>query len=128
MIAGEDAPGVHPSIAHPPEILKEVQQRFGRYHLKDTFPGGRQKSDYLTLIDTDARAQTDAFAHLLKTRSWDFGLVFFSHTAMCQHYFWADMESNDPANPYRGVVESAYRARWIPRSVASSKRRDRMPT
>jgi predicted AlkP superfamily phosphohydrolase/phosphomutase len=110
MIAGEDAPGVHPSIAQPREILKEVQDRFGRYHLKDTFPGGRQKSDYLTLIDSDARAQTDVFTHLLKTRSWDFGLVFFSHTAMCQHYFWADMESNDPANPYRGVVESAYRA------------------
>jgi predicted AlkP superfamily phosphohydrolase/phosphomutase len=110
MIAGEDAPGVHPSIASPPEVLKEVQLRFGRYRLKDTFPGGRQKSDYLTLIDEDVRAQTDAFAHLLATRPWDFGLVFFSHTAMCQHYFWADMESKDPANPFRGVVESAYRA------------------
>ncbi|HEY1284119.1 MAG TPA: alkaline phosphatase family protein [Steroidobacteraceae bacterium] len=110
MIAGEDAPGVHPSIAQPRELLKEVTARFGRYHLKDTFPGGRQKSDYLTLIESDARAQTDVFAHLLATRSWDFGLIFFSHTAMCQHYFWADMESADPANPYRGVVESAYRA------------------
>jgi predicted AlkP superfamily phosphohydrolase/phosphomutase len=45
MIAGEDAPGVHPSIAYPPEILAEVTERFGRYPLKDTFPGGRQKSD-----------------------------------------------------------------------------------
>ncbi|MEJ1960427.1 MAG: alkaline phosphatase family protein [Gammaproteobacteria bacterium] len=110
MIAGEDAPGVHPSIATPPGLLREVTARFGRYRLKDTFPGGRQKSDYLTLIETDVRAQTDVFAHLLATRSWDFGLVFFSHTAMCQHYFWQDMESNDPANPFRGVVESAYRA------------------
>ena len=110
MIAGEDAPGVHPSIAQPREILREVTARFGRYPLKDTFPGGRQKSDYLTLIDADVRAQTYVFAHLLATRSWDFGLIFFSHTAMCQHYFWGDMQSNDPANPYRGVVESAYRA------------------
>ncbi len=67
MISGEDAPGVHPSIAYPREILKEVTQRFGRYRLKDTFPGGRQKSDYLTLIDEDVRAQTDVFAHLLAT-------------------------------------------------------------
>jgi len=110
MIAGEDAPGVHPSIAYPPEILKEVTSRFGRYRLKDTFPGGRQKSDYLALIETDVHAQTDVFTHLLATRPWDFGLVFFSHTAITQHYFWADMESKDPANPYRGVVESAYRA------------------
>jgi predicted AlkP superfamily phosphohydrolase/phosphomutase len=110
MIAGEDAPGVHPSIAYPRDLLKEVTARFGRYRLKDTFPGGRQKSDYLTLIDTDVRAQTEVFTHLLTTRSWDFGLVFFSHIAICQHYFWEDMDRNDPANPYRGMVESAYRA------------------
>jgi predicted AlkP superfamily phosphohydrolase/phosphomutase len=110
MIAGEDAPGVHPSIAYPPGLLQEVTARFGRYRLKDTFPGGRHKSDYLQLIDADAQAQTDVFAHLLATRSWHFGLVFFSHAAICQHYFWEDMESADPANPYRGLVESAYRA------------------
>ena len=110
MIAGEDAPGVHPSIAYPPGLLGEVTARFGRYHLKDTFPGGRRKSDYLSLIDADVQAQTDVFAHLLATRIWHFGLVFFSHAAICQHYFWEDMASNDPANPYRGLVESAYRA------------------
>jgi predicted AlkP superfamily phosphohydrolase/phosphomutase len=110
MIAGEDAPGVHPSIAYPPGLLGEVTARFGRYHLKDTFPGGRRKSDYLSLIDSDVQAQTDVFAHLLATRSWHFGLVFFSHAAICQHYFWEDMESRDPTNPYRGLVESAYRA------------------
>jgi predicted AlkP superfamily phosphohydrolase/phosphomutase len=110
MIAGEDAPGVHPSIAYPPGLLAEVTARFGRYRLKDTFPGGRKKSDYLALIEDDVRAQTDVFAHLLATRPWHFGLVFFSHAAICQHYFWADMESNDPTNPYRGLVESAYRA------------------
>ena len=110
MIAGEDAPGVHASIAYPPSLLGEITARFGRYRLKDTFPGGRQKSDYLALIEEDVRAQTDVFAHLLATRGWHFGLVFFSHAAICQHYFWADMASGDPANPYRGLVESAYRA------------------
>jgi predicted AlkP superfamily phosphohydrolase/phosphomutase len=110
MIAGEDAPGVHPSIAYPPGLLGEVTARFGRYHLKDTFPGGRRKSDYLALIDADVQAQTDVFAHLLATRIWHFGLVFFSHAAICQHYFWEDMASNDRTNPYGGLVESAYRA------------------
>ena len=110
MIAGEDAPGVHPSIAWPPGLLGEVTARFGRYPLKDTFPGGRRKSDYLSLIEADVRAQTDVFAHLLATRIWHFGLVFFSHAAICQHYFWQDMESGDRTNPYHGLVESAYRA------------------
>jgi predicted AlkP superfamily phosphohydrolase/phosphomutase len=110
MIAGEDAPGVHPSIAYPPGLLRELTTRFGPYPLKDTFPGGRKKSDYLALIDADVQSQTDIFAHLLATRSWHFGLVFFSHAASCQHYFWQDMESNDPTNPYRGLIETAYRA------------------
>ncbi len=73
-------------------------------------PGGRRKPDYLELIDADVQAQTDVFAHLLATRIWHFGLVFFSHAAICQHYFWEDMASNDSTNPYRGLVESAYRA------------------
>jgi len=110
VIAGEDAPGVHRSIAYPSGLLREVTARFGRYHLKDTFPGGRKKSDYLDLIEADVQAQADVFAHLLATRTWHFGLVFFSHAAICQHYFWQDMESNDPANPYHHLIESAYRA------------------
>ena len=110
MISGEDAPGPHPSIAHPPELYGEVVERFGRYRLKDIFPGGRRKSDYLTLIPEDVEKQTRVFEYLLATKPWDFGLVFYSATAIAQHYFWSDMTSDDPDNPYRGVIEDAYRA------------------
>jgi len=110
MISGEDAPGAHPSIAAPAEIYREVVGRFGRYRLKDIFPGGRKKSDYLTLISDDVPRQTDVFEYLLATRPWDFGMVFYSATAIAQHYFWSDMASNDPGNPYRDVVETAYRS------------------
>jgi predicted AlkP superfamily phosphohydrolase/phosphomutase len=110
VIAGEDAPGAHPSIAYPPELFKKVTEQFGPYPLKDTFPGGRERSDYLTVISDDARRQSEIFAHLLKSNEWDFALTFFSHTAMVQHYFWADHASGDAANPFRGVIESAYTA------------------
>jgi predicted AlkP superfamily phosphohydrolase/phosphomutase len=110
MISGEDAPGAHRSIAQPPEVYDEVVSRFGRYRLKDVFPGGRRKSDYLTLIPEDVEKQTDAFAHLLRSREWEFGIVFYSATAIAQHYFWADMSSDDPDDPYRSVVENAYKA------------------
>lgn len=110
MISGEDAPGAHRSIAHPPGIFDEVVERFGRYRLKDIFPGGRRKSDYLGLIPKDVRKQTDVFEHLLSTKDWDFGLVFFSATATAQHYFWSDMESGDAQNPYVDVIADAYRA------------------
>jgi predicted AlkP superfamily phosphohydrolase/phosphomutase len=110
MISGEDAPAPHPSIAHPPDLYGEVVRRFGRYRLKDIFPGGRQKSDYLTLVSEDVEKQTDVFAHLLATRPWDFGMVFYGATAITQHYFWSDMTAPDPSNPYRNVIETAYRS------------------
>lgn len=108
VISGEDAPGTHTSIAHPRGLYEEIIKEFGRYPLKDTFPGGRQKSDYLTLITADVKRQGEIFSHLLKNKEWDFGIMFFSQTAMVQHYFWADHESRDPANPFRTVIESAY--------------------
>ena len=110
MIAGEDAPGAHRSIAYPTSLYDELVKKFGRYRLKDIFPGGRDKIDYLTLIEDDVAAQTRAWSHLYASRIWQFGMCFFSATAIAQHYFWRDMASNDPNNPFRDVVRSAYRA------------------
>jgi predicted AlkP superfamily phosphohydrolase/phosphomutase len=110
MISGEDAPGAHRSIAAPPTVYDEVVARFGRYRLKDVFPGGRKKSDYLTLIPEDVAKQTDAFTYLLQSREWEFGMVFYSATAIAQHYFWANMTAQAPDDPYRSVVEDAYAA------------------
>ena len=110
MISGEDAPGAHPSIAHPPGLFEEITQRFGRYRLKDIFPGGREKSDYLTLIPEDVAKQTDVMEHLLTSKPWEFAMVFYSASAIAQHYFWSDMEDGSEANLYRNVVRDAYEA------------------
>lgn len=110
MISGEDAPAAHPSIAEPQPLYGEIVRRFGRYRLKDIFPGGREKADYLTLIGEDVDKQTDVFTHLFATKPWDFGMAFFSATAIAQHYFWADMTSTDADNAYRGIIENAYRS------------------
>jgi predicted AlkP superfamily phosphohydrolase/phosphomutase len=110
LIAGEDAPGAHPSIASPPQLYDEITARFGRYRLKDIFPGGREKSDYLTLPQEDVEKQTAVLEYLVRQHPTDFFMTFYSATAICQHYFWSDMLSQEVHNPYRGVVESAYRA------------------
>jgi len=109
MIAGQDAPGANRSIASPPSVYDEVINRFGRYRLKDIFPGGRRKEDYLTLIEEDIRKQTDVLEHLIATKPWDFFMTFYSATAMVQHYFWSDMESKDSGNPFRDVLPGTYR-------------------
>ncbi len=109
MISGQDAPGAHRSIAYPPTLYDDLVRRFGRYRLKDIFPGGRQKADYLTLLEEDTTRQAAVLEYLIAQQSWRFFLTFFSASAMAQHYFWSDMESDDPGNPFRDVVPTAYR-------------------
>ncbi|MGB7932473.1 MAG: alkaline phosphatase family protein, partial [Gammaproteobacteria bacterium] len=109
MIAGEDAPGAHRSIAAPPGLSDEITARFGRYRLMDIFPGGRQKSDYLTLPEEEVRKQTEVLEYLVEQHPTDLFFTFYSAIAICQHYFWSDMASEDPENPYRDVIQKAYR-------------------
>lgn len=106
---GEDAPGTHRSIVSPPSLYSEIVQKFGRYRLKDIFPGGRQKKDYLTLIEEDITKQTDVLEYLISGKKWDFFFTSYYATAVAQHYFWSDMESQDKNNPFRNVIETAYR-------------------
>ena len=110
MVAGQDAPGAHWSIAHPRRLYSEVTSRFGRYRLKDIFPGGRSKADYLKLVEEETRWQADVAEHLLRSEEWQFALVHFVASAFAQHYFWADHESDDPYNPYRDVIARCYAA------------------
>lgn len=108
MISGEDAPGAHPSIAYPSKIYHEIVGKFGRYRLKDIFPGGRKKEDYLTLVQEDIEKQTEVLAHLISNENWDFFLTFYSATAITQHYFWKDMQQGD--NEYKDVIKTAYKS------------------
>jgi predicted AlkP superfamily phosphohydrolase/phosphomutase len=108
IISGEDAPGAHRSIAYPNILYDEIVERFGRYRLKDIFPGGRKKEDYLTLVEEDVRKQTDVLTYLIENKSWDFFITFYSATAITQHYFWKDMQSKN--NIYKDVIKTAYKS------------------
>jgi len=107
MISGEDAPGAHHSIASPNKIYNEIVEKFGRYRLKDIFPGGRKKEDYLKLVEEDVKKQTDVLEYLVSEKNWDFFLTFYSATAITQHYFWKDMLEN---NEYKDIIKTAYKS------------------
>jgi len=109
MVSAYDAPGITRAIAAPPEIFDQITRRFGRYRPAEIFPGGRKKSDYLELFERETSRQAEVYAHLLGSNEWDFAMVYFVDAAMAQHYFWADMLSPDPADPYRNVLRTAYR-------------------
>lgn len=122
MISGQDAPGAHRSIANPPELFDALVQRFGPYRFKEIFPGGRQKSDYLTLFEEDTDARTDALEYLVAEQDWDLFFCYSSATAMAQHYFWGDMASKDPDNPFQPLVFKTFACldRMIGRMVAAA--------
>ena len=109
MISGQDSPAVDRRIASPPELYELLTRKFGRYRLKDIFPGGRDKQDYLALFPQEIDWQFEVLVELIATQPCDFFMTFVSATAMAQHYFWSDMEDSDNNNPYTGTIESVYR-------------------
>jgi predicted AlkP superfamily phosphohydrolase/phosphomutase len=109
MISGQDSPVVDRRIASPPELYDQLTSKFGRYRLKDIFPGGRDKQDYLALFPQEIDWQCEVLAELIATQPCDLFMAFVSATAMAQHYFWSDMEDADKDNPYSGTIESVYR-------------------
>jgi predicted AlkP superfamily phosphohydrolase/phosphomutase len=109
MISGQDSPAGNRSIASPPELYDSLVRKFGRYRLKDIFPGGREKEEYLGLFPQEIDWQSDIFAELITRRRCDLFMGFFSATAMAQHYFWADMDAAEENDPFADLIESVYR-------------------
>jgi predicted AlkP superfamily phosphohydrolase/phosphomutase len=109
MISGQDSPVVDRSIASPPDLYDALTRKFGRYRLKDIFPGGRSKQDYLELFPREIDWQCDVLAELITRQPCDFFMTFISATAMAQHYFWSDMDGGQHDDLFSGLIESVYR-------------------
>ena len=91
-ISGQDAPGSHVSMMWPPELYKELEAVFGRYHHKDIFPGPYNKTKYATVLHAETVRQIEVFAYLLARPDWRFLFLYSSATAFAQHYFWEDID------------------------------------
>lgn len=91
MISGQDAPGSHPSIMTPASLYDELSAAFGRYHLKDVFPGGQERSEYVALLAAELARQADVYEWIAGRKDWDCLVLYTSGVAMAQHYYWADM-------------------------------------
>lgn len=94
MISGQDAPGGHPSIMTPTKIFSDLESEFGRYHLKDVFPGGQDRQAYAALLESEIKRQSSVFEWIATNQQWDCLLLYTSGAAMAQHYYWSDMEKD----------------------------------
>jgi predicted AlkP superfamily phosphohydrolase/phosphomutase len=108
VIAGQDAPGDHPSIADPVSVWRDLRAQFGRYHVKDVFPGGQGKAEYAADFIAEIHAQAEVFRALVQRDDWDFLMLYANGAAMAQHYYWGDMAAED--GPFRDVIRSAFQA------------------
>lgn len=108
VIAGQDAPGAHRSIAKPARLYQEVVSRHGTYPVKSIFPGGRSKEDYLWLVDWECDQWVKILGTLAESQQWDLLVCYTGSTAMTQHYFWGDMIDEDESNEYRHIVKSSF--------------------
>ena len=116
MISGQDAPGSHPSIFHPRSLHQDLTQRFGRYHLKDVFPGGQSRDEYARMIPGEVERQTNHLEYLIGSQDCDFFMCYYAATAMSQHYFWDQMQAAEANARASHVVLETYQA--VDRSLA----------
>lgn len=105
MISGQDAPGSHATIMTPESLYEEINKAFGRYHLKDIFPGGQYKKKYRSNLAEEINYQTELYSWICKNNKWDCLTLYTPCIAMAQHYYWNDMI--DGTN-FRDVIYEAY--------------------
>lgn len=107
MISGQDAPGDHPSIMEPQTLWHEMSAQFGRYHLKDVFPGGQDKAQYARLLQDELVRQTEVYTWLAARKDWEVIALYTSVVAMAQHYFWDTIDANQ-TSPVGDLVKQIF--------------------
>lgn len=91
-------------LSYPPELLKEVEDKFGEYLLyhKQVYTKDNVANVLQELEENTAYRQRAA-EYLLKRDPWDFAMVYFEGTDRLQHELWHVI---DPTSPMHDVKES----------------------
>lgn len=118
LIAGLDAPGRKSrGFVQPPELLAELEERFGEYILEPGLTG------HIVAGNTDAAVETlweeldqkvKVSNHLAAEKPWDLFVTVFRSLDAVQHCFWKHMDPEHPfhdpeqAKRYGSVILQAY--------------------
>jgi predicted AlkP superfamily phosphohydrolase/phosphomutase len=117
LIAGLDAPGrKSPGFVHPPELLAELEERFGEYILEPGLTGHIVAGNTDTAVETlwqELDQKVKVSDHLAE-RPWDLFVTVFRSLDAVQHCFWKHMDPEHPfhdreqAGRYGSVILQAY--------------------
>jgi predicted AlkP superfamily phosphohydrolase/phosphomutase len=118
LIAGLDAPGrTSRGFVHPPELLAELEERFGEYILEPGLTGHIVAGNTDTAVETlweELDQKVKVSNHLAAEKPWDLFVTVFRSLDAVQHCFWKHMDPEHPfhdpeqAKTYGSVILQAY--------------------
>jgi predicted AlkP superfamily phosphohydrolase/phosphomutase len=118
LIAGLDAPGRKSrGFVHPPELLAELEERFGEYILEPGLTGHIVAGNTGTAVETlwrELDQKVKVSNHLAAEKPWDLFVTVFRSLDAVQHCFWKHMDPEHPfhdpeqAKTYGPVILQAY--------------------
>ena len=118
LISGLDAPGRKSrGFVHPPELLAELEERFGEYILEPGLTGHIVAGNTDTAVETlweELDQKVKVSNHLAAEKPWDLFVTVFRSLDAVQHCFWKHMDPEHPfhdpeqARKYGSVILQAY--------------------
>jgi len=118
LIAGLDAPGRKSrGFVEPPELLAELEERFGEYILEPGLTGHIVAGNTDTAVETlwaELDQKVKVSNHLAAEKPWDLFVTVFRSLDAVQHCFWKHMDPEHPfhdaeqAKRYGSVILQAY--------------------
>lgn len=97
MITGLLTPPGRRDFTYPPELLGELEEQLGSYHLRlDEKYRPNNPYPFIKELYDNLENNTQAALYLLNHKEWDFFMVHFYGTDRVQHEFWHLL---DPSHP-----------------------------
>ncbi|MFQ5456205.1 MAG: alkaline phosphatase family protein [Nitrospirota bacterium] len=108
MISGMDTPDENSNFIYPPELYKELKERFGKINLGVQFLGGfrtdKRRDIFLNTVNEIEDQWTQLTLYLMKRYPTDIVMTVFRSPDQVQHLFWHYMDANHPQYDAEGAV------------------------
>lgn len=99
VVAGFDAAAREQGWTHPPELVRELRERYGSLELDNRFPLGRDGLVDLEQVRAAAEQKVDAVNWLTERYEPELLFVVFMAADHVQHLCWDDWERDGLASP-----------------------------
>ncbi|TAH50757.1 MAG: hypothetical protein EYC68_13050 [Chloroflexota bacterium] len=99
-------------LSYPPELLKEVEDKFGEYLLyhKQVYTKDNV-ANVLAELEEHTEYRQRVAEYLLKRDPWDFAMVYFEGTDRLQHELWHVIDPTSPMHDAEEAKQFAERTR-----------------